>query len=296
MEERGKDLTRSELLQECVFACWVLRGEYVVNCNLGRPWDVHRRITTAALHWHLKRNKTLLSLPVEGRIYMQLKLSLAFAALLPLCSTMAICQKPAAPEADPLPQMPGAPGQPTKTLTKPMIGTAVQDPTAADFEFMQGMVMHHSQAVGMVALMKDHTQNPELLELGKRISISQTDEILFMKRWLAIYDKSVPEDGGMAGMAGMDHSKMNMDMPLMPGMLTPQQMDALRKAKGPEFDRLFLTGMIQHHTGALTMVKELFDTQGSGQEPLLFDFTADVDVTQRGEIATMQNMLAKEKQ
>jgi uncharacterized protein (DUF305 family) len=220
---------------------------------------------------------------------MQLKLSLAFAALLPLCATMAICQKPAVPAAGPLPQQPGAPGQPSKTLTKPTVGTAVQDPTAADFEFMQGMVMHHSQAVEMVALMKDHTQNPELMELGKRISISQTDEILFMKRWLAVYGKSVPEDG-------MDHSKMNMNMALMPGMLTPQQMDALRKSKGPEFDRLFLTGMIQHHTGALTMVKELFETQGSGQEPLLFDFTADVDVTQRGEIATMQNMLAKEKQ
>ena len=227
---------------------------------------------------------------------MQLKLSLAFAALVPLCATMAICQKPAVPDAGPLPQQPGAPGQPSKTLTKPTVGTAVQDPTAADFEFMQGMVMHHSQAVEMVALMKDHTQNPELLELGKRISISQTDEILFMKRWLAVYGKSVPEDGGMAGMAGMDHSKMNMNMALMPGMLTLQQMDTLRKSKGPEFDRLFLTGMIQHHTGALTMVKELFETQGSGQEPLLFDFTADVDVTQRGEIATMQNMLAKEKQ
>jgi uncharacterized protein (DUF305 family) len=101
---------------------------------------------------------------------------------------------------------------------------------------------------------------------------------------------------GMPGMAGMDHSKMNMDMPAMPGMLSAKQMDALRKAQGPEFDRLFLTGMIQHHTGALTMVKELFETQGSGQEPLLFDFTADVDVTQRGEIDMMQNMLAKEKQ
>jgi uncharacterized protein (DUF305 family) len=137
-----------------------------------------------------------------------------------------------------------------------------------------------------------------LLELGKRISISQGDEILFMKRWLAFYGKPAEDNAmaGMPGMAGMDHSKMDMDMPMMPGMLSPKQMDALRKAKGPEFDRLFLTGMIQHHTGALTMVKELFDSPGSGQEPQLFDFTADVDVTQRGEIGTMQNMLAKEKQ
>jgi uncharacterized protein (DUF305 family) len=224
---------------------------------------------------------------------MQLKLSLVCAALLPLGAAMALCQQPA---TDPLPQMPGAPGQPTKTMNKPTVGTAVRDPTAADFEFMQGMVMHHSQAVEMVSLMKGRTENPALLDLGKRIRISQGDEILFMKRWLAVYGKSVPEDGGMAGMAGMDHSKMNMDMPAMPGMLSAKQMDALRKAQGPEFDRLFLTGMIQHHTGALTMVKELFETQGSGQEPLLFDFTADVDVTQRGEIDMMQNMLAKEKQ
>jgi uncharacterized protein (DUF305 family) len=94
----------------------------------------------------------------------------------------------------------------------------------------------------------------------------------------------------------MDMSKpADMDTPMMPGMLSPRQMETLRKAKGAEFDHLFLTGMIQHHTGALSMVKDLFDTQGSGQEPQLFDFTADVDVTQRGEIATMQNMLAKEK-
>ena len=97
-------------------------------------------------------------------------------------------------------------------------------------------------------------------------------------------------------MAGMDMSGMaGMSMPMMPGMLTPAQMDELRKAKGPAFDHLFLTGMIQHHTGALTMVKDLFDTPNAGQDPQLFDFTADVSVTQEGEIAAMQDMLAKEK-
>jgi uncharacterized protein (DUF305 family) len=85
-------------------------------------------------------------------------------------------------------------------------------------------------------------------------------------------------------------------MPTMPGMLTKQQMDALRKASGPEFDHLFLTGMIQHHTGALTMLKELFATPGAAQDAQLFDFTADVEVTQTGEIGTMKSMLAKEKQ
>jgi uncharacterized protein (DUF305 family) len=144
----------------------------------------------------------------------------------------------------------------------------------------------------MVSLMKGRSQNPQLLEFGQRISISQTDEMKFMRRWLEQRGHPVADDG----MAGMDMPGMDAAMPPMPGMLTAKQMDALRQAKGPEFDRLFLTGMIQHHTGALTMVKELFDTPGAGQDPQLFDFTADVDVTQRGEIGAMESMLAKEKQ
>jgi uncharacterized protein (DUF305 family) len=215
-----------------------------------------------------------------------------------------VCVQKASAQQVPL-QQPGAPGQPNKVLTN-TVGTAVKDPTAADFSFMQGMVMHHSQAVEMVGLMKGRTTNPDMLDLGKRISISQGDEIAFMKRWLAFYGKPV-QDGGMdhSAMAGMDHSKMqgmehsqmsmDMDMPAMPGMLSPKQMEALRNSKGGEFDHLFLTGMIQHHTGALTMVKELFDTGNGGGEPQLFDFTADVDVTQRAEIDVMQSMLAKEK-
>ena len=197
---------------------------------------------------------------------------------------------------------PGAPGQPNRVVTN-TVGTAVKDPTAADFSFMQDMVMHHSQAVEMVGLMKGRTTNPDLLDLGKRISISQGDEIAFMKRWLAFYGKPVQDGGSMAGMdmdhgsmQGMDHSHtdIKMDTPMMPGMLSPRQMEALRNAKGAAFDHLFLTGMIQHHTGALSMVKDLFDTRSGGQEPQLFDFTADVDVTQRGEIQMMQSMLAKE--
>src|SRR5580698_4717419 len=212
---------------------------------------------------------------------MALRLSL-ICALLPLCAVVAMGQQAQTPAAVPLLQ-PGAPGQPTATLTKPTVGTAVKKPAEADFRFMQDMVMHHSQAVEMVALMPGRTKNPLLLELGQRISISQGDEILFMKRWLAFYDRPVSEDNSMAGMAGMGHID-SMDMPMMPGMLTPRQMEALRKASGPEFDQLFLTGMIQHHTGALNMVKDLFQTPGAGQEPQLFDFTADVEVTQRGEI------------
>ena len=105
----------------------------------------------------------------------------------------------------------------------------------------------------------------------------------------------------MSGMdhASMDHASMDhMDMgpmPTMPGMLTPAQMKALAAATGPAFDHLFLTGMIQHHTGALTMVKDLFATQGAGQDPQLFDFASDVDNTQQAEIDIMRHML-KEKQ
>jgi uncharacterized protein (DUF305 family) len=92
-------------------------------------------------------------------------------------------------------------------------------------------------------------------------------------------------------MPGMDMSHET--MPLMPGMLSPEQMEALRKAKGADFDRLFLTGMIQHHGGALTMVKDLFDTAGAGQDADIFNFATDADNTQRAEIKIMQTMLEK---
>jgi len=175
-------------------------------------------------------------------------------------------------------------------------GTGQQGPTDADVKFMQGMIMHHNQAVEMVALMEGRTKNPQILSLGQRISISQTGEMKFMKLWLGYRGKPVTEDG-MAGMdmSGMGKAGMDMTMPMMPGMLTKAQMDALRKASGPEFDHLFLTGMIQHHTGALTMLKDLYGTPGAAQDAQLFDFTADIEVTQTGEIGTMQSMLAQEK-
>jgi len=155
---------------------------------------------------------------------------------------------------------------------------------------MQGMIMHHAQAVEMTALIASHTENPDLQSLGARISRSQADEIKFMKRWLVARGERV----SMAshGMPGMDMSHGS--MPLMPGMLTPEQMEALRKALGAEFDRLFLTGMIQHHGGALTMVKDLFGSAGAGQDAELFNFATDVDTGQRAEIRIMQGMLEKE--
>ena len=154
---------------------------------------------------------------------------------------------------------------------------------------MQGMIMHHAQAVEMTALIPSHTENKDLRLLGARISSSQSSEMNFMKRWLAA--RGEPASIAMPGMKNMDMAGHS--MALMPGMLTPEQMAALRKAKGAEFDHLFLTGMIQHHNGALTMVKDLFDTAGAGQDAELFNFATDVDTGQRAEIRIMQGMLEK---
>ena len=179
---------------------------------------------------------------------------------------------------------------PSKVLP-PGTGAVPIAKSAADVSFMQGMIMHHSQAVEMCALIESHTRNPEVRALGARISSSQNDEINFMKRWLLARGERVSM--AMPGMPDMDMS--GNPMAPMPGMLTPAQMDALRKARGAEFDRLFLQGMIQHHGGALVMVKDLFDTPGAGQDADIFNFATDADNTQRAEIKIMQNML-KEKQ
>lgn len=196
---------------------------------------------------------------------------------------------------------PGAPGHKSKKLTKEAVAIAPRAPTAADVSFMQGMIMHHFQAVQMTDWLRSRTQNKDLQELGKRINISQADEIEYMKLWLEAHGE--PTSMEQSHMHDMDPTKggghmdhMNMDsMPLMPGMLTAEQMKALELARGPAFDHLFLTGMIQHHTGALVMVQDLFDTPGAGQDAILFDFATDIDNTQRAEIKIMQNMLLKEK-
>jgi uncharacterized protein (DUF305 family) len=188
---------------------------------------------------------------------------------------------------------PGAPGKPSKTLP-PSTRGALPARSQADVQFMQGMIMHHAQAVEMTALISSHTENKQLRSLGAHISTSQSDEIKFMRRWLAARGESVSmTTAEMSGpeMSGMDMSHQS--MALMPGMLTSEQMDALRKAKGAEFDQLFLTGMIQHHNGALTMVKDLFDTAGAGQDAELFNFATDADNSQRAEIKIMQTMLEK---
>lgn len=216
-----------------------------------------------------------------------LGLLLAVGAPVGLCSGYARGQQ-ADPAMRPVVVQPGAPGAPSKTL--PASTRATLPPRSpADVEFMQGMIMHHAQAVEMTALIPSHTENKDVRSLGAKISSSQSDEIRFMRRWLAARGK--PISMTMPGMPGMDMP--GEPLARMPGMLTPEQMTALRNAKGREFDRLFLKGMIQHHNGALIMVKDLFDTAGAGQDAELFNFATDADNTQRAEMRIMQSMLDK---
>jgi uncharacterized protein (DUF305 family) len=155
---------------------------------------------------------------------------------------------------------------------------------------MQHMIVHHAQAVEMTALIASHTGNKNVQALGERISRSQADEMKLMKRWLTVRgEPTAPPSHAMHGMDMPGHS-MPMST-LMPGMLSPKQMEALKKAKDNEFDQLFLTGMIQHHNGALMMVKDLFDTAGTGQDAEIFNFATDVESGQRAEIKIMQTML-----
>jgi uncharacterized protein (DUF305 family) len=216
-------------------------------------------------------------------------LAMLIAASAPASSFSPSARTQQAHPADaPVVVQPGAPGKPSRVLP-PSTRATLPPPSHADVEFMQGMIMHHSQAVAMTALIPSHTKNKDVRSLGARISSSQSDEIKFMQRWLAARGESI----SMRMLEMPDMDKSGHPMALMPGMLTPEQMEALRMANGAEFDHLFLTGMIQHHNGALIMVKDLFDTAGAGQDAELFNFATDADNSQRAEIGIMQSMLEK---
>ncbi len=173
--------------------------------------------------------------------------------------------------------------------------------TDADVHFMQGMIMHHAQAVVMSDWAPTHGARPDLQILCKRIALSQRDEITVMQQWLRKRrlptpdplhmlsggDEPIHDSSGM-GMPGMDMGSHPM---LMEGMLTPEQMRQLDAARDSSFDRLYLTGMIRHHEGALAMVAELFATPGAGQQSEVFAFATDVDAGQRAEIARMEKIL-----
>jgi uncharacterized protein (DUF305 family) len=180
---------------------------------------------------------------------------------------------------------PGAPGQDTRTIsTEQATDLSKVQATPADVKFMQGMIGHHAQAVEMVQLLNQNSTNPVMKRLGLRIQVSQDDEMNMMRKWLADRGQAIPgphahhEPGGF-----------------MPGMLTTEEMATLAAAKGVEFDRLFLRGMIKHHGGAIMMVEELFKTPGAGQEGGIFAFASDVDADQRMEIDRMGAMLKELK-
>lgn len=176
---------------------------------------------------------------------------------------------------------PGAPGKPSRELSaseRPKAVAAKHSP--ADTKFMQGMISHHAQAVEMVDLLKTRTEREDMRMLGLRIEVSQNDEIKMMKLWLQARGEALPSEHAHHMPSGQ-----------MPGMLTADEMARLRAAKGAEFDRLFLEGMIRHHGGALVMVQELQSSPGAMQEAEIHDFATHVDSDQRMEILRMNSML-----
>lgn len=161
--------------------------------------------------------------------------------------------------------------------------------TAADARFMSQMIGHHSQAIVMARMAPTHGASPAVQTLADRIINAQQDEIATMQTWLRDRGQPVPEARPMPMKMMMNGAEHEM---LMPGMLTDAQMAELDAARGPDFDRLFLTFMIQHHRGAVSMVRELFGTQGAAQDETVFKFASDVNVDQTTEIARMERMLA----
>jgi uncharacterized protein (DUF305 family) len=179
--------------------------------------------------------------------------------------------------AAPVSQPTGAATARTDSLRRPY--------TEADIRFMTDMIGHHAQAITMAGWAPGHGAEPPIRILAERIINAQRDEIATMQTWLRDRHQPAPQpDSSMAG-----HQMHQM---LMPGMLTPEQMEQLDQARGPAFDRLFLTSMIRHHQGAVSMVDALFNTPGAARDETVFKFANDVSVDQSTEIARMETMLA----
>ena len=202
----------------------------------------------------------------------------AACAMLGLCATAAPAR---AQSAAPLVQ-PGAPGQPSRTITvEQATDLSKVGHTDADVRFMQGMIGHHAQALEMTALRQGRSTADDLRLLALRIDLSQADEIRLMQGWLTARGRQVPDL----------HAHHGPHAVLMPGMLTPDEMKRLADATGAAFERLFLELMIKHHEGALIMVKGLFETAGAGQESEVFAFASEVEADQSAEIGRMAAML-----
>jgi uncharacterized protein (DUF305 family) len=162
--------------------------------------------------------------------------------------------------------------------------------TKPDVDFMSHMIGHHAQAIEMSRLAPTRGASPAVRTLAERIINAQQDEITIMQQWLRDRGQPVPE--GRSATMPMEHAGHDMMSMMMPGMLTPAQMKQLEEAKGAEFDRLFLTDMIQHHRGAIEMVKSLLATPGAAQDQKVFKVASDANVDQATEVARMTRMLA----
>jgi uncharacterized protein (DUF305 family) len=160
--------------------------------------------------------------------------------------------------------------------------------TAADIQFMTGMISHHAQAIVMAKMAPTHGASPAVQTLCGRIMNSQNDDIALMQNWLRDRNQPVPEAKPLPMKMVMNGQVMEM---LMPGMLSDEQMKQLDAARGRDFDKLFLRGMIQHHQGAITMVQQLFAAPGAAQDEAVFKFANNVNIDQSTEIHRMQQML-----
>jgi len=187
-----------------------------------------------------------------------------------------------APTDGPTLIQPGAPGEPNREVTvAEATDLSKVGVTEADVKFMQGMIGHHQQAIEMAALLPSRTSREDMKLLAKRIEVSQVDEIQMMQTWLRAHGQTLPDP----------HAHHQHGATLMPGMLTMEEMARLEAATGVAFDRLFLEGMIKHHGGAITMVRELFATPGAGQDGDIFAFASDVEADQQMEIDRMGGLL-----
>jgi uncharacterized protein (DUF305 family) len=159
----------------------------------------------------------------------------------------------------------------------------------ADIAFMTGMIPHHAQAVIMAGWAPSHGARSAVAILCERIVVGQADEIRSMQQWLS--DRGLPVPDATSTRMKMKMNGVEHDM-LMPGMLSDEEMAELDKARGPEFDRLFLLGMIKHHQGAIDMVNDLFKAYGAAQDDTIYKFASDVFADQSIEIEVMRKMLA----
>ena len=227
--------------------------------------------------------------------------------LIPLAAVVVIAACSSAPQTAPAPVTAPATAAPVATasdeirvprVTAQDIAEARADSaripyTEGDVRFMTGMIGHHAQAIQMSLMAPSHGASPSVRTLAARIINAQRDEIYIMQHWLAERQKPWPHVAASGEVHGADHAAHHGGQgAMMAGMLTPEQMRQLDAARGTEFDRLFLTFMIQHHSGAVAMVRELLSAGGAAHNDTVFRMAGDINVDQTTEIARMQKMLA----